>query len=1325
MAPPKMPPCLLLLFLFFTFHLPILASPDPIPQNTTGATLVSRLLGVRQDSLPVGACTKDIPCANEACCNGDTGICGFDKADHCGPKCTSKCGSRAECGPHAATPGQECPIHVCCSKHGFCGTTDEFCGDGCHSNCGQPSKTSPHTTDVRNIVIGYVEGWAFTRRGCAKRDVYKDLRIDSVTHLFVSFGYIEPDSFEIFPMRGVTDENILAITGMKERAPGLKVWVALGGWSFSDNNTDTQGVWADLSSTPQKRVKFLVQLEKFMVYYGFDGVDYDWEYPGAHDRGGNKEDGQNYVELVKATRAYFKDNARGWGISFTAPSSYWYLRHFEIGAMMEHVDFVNLMTYDLFGSWDDQSDWIGPHVYGHTNLTVIKNALGLLWRNGVPANQVNLGLGFYGRTYTLKDAQCDRPGCGFSDPGTAGQCSGEPGYMSYQDIARIRKSSGAPVVTDKKDTIKYFRYDEDQWVSFDDEETIKWKVEFANEQGLRGLFIWAVTQDTAEGTLLDAVLQPDGLGKFRERNGVQTEVDPWETRLGDQCTFSGCGEDCAKGHIELTSIRCDSIDGNASPRKKLCCPFGNAPDPRYCKWRGNKNGGIYCGDKPWGTSPSRGPRKCVDGEQFVVSDKWFVNDQGGDEECSHTEADYCCETHREDVCAWSNTCTPLGAAFTCSQAGRKPLLTKDFSAIALERCDRFKQHLEWDVLCCESSISPQCRWVANMDPDKHCEAECASDELDYGRHDYGGGEDCEDNRWPRNGFYQYGENSNAQHGRLMCCKKDSVRMKTKKLPVPLDHLFDTEIDSTDEQTFDIDIDYDGKGDSSHPNDGSFGWHIMSGPPDQHANLNRRDGSDWAVYGCDETKHEGRQSARIVCTKDKDHNCDRLFLGRVADTVVDMPAHCGPGKYALVVSVEPMHQAHDDDVLAPHLKRRLPVAAQVFNLTFDYGFHRLQGRADNRMKLRIDYSNAKGYWDDVVAAKPGSKKFRRSVGEGEDIHHIVQRDFAGDYKRFLDHSYRLDRRHTPPEELHLLHERWFTDNLPDWVQRLTKINKNVDVLDQRIQKTFVYKILDEKRTCPNGEFAADIRARITADVQTSGVLTLIGDLANLKEFRHSYINFRNKGEVKASLVFHAHGELRLPYMEDTLLGIAPIGASFKIPGIVTIGPEFKLVASVEGRVSVDADARVDFSVAKWDYSQRYPADNDEHIDPDKDEPDKPTFATSNKKGDDGIKFDWHVTAEGLVEMHLIPMVTFGIVFNPKWEVPSTAADLGVDTYLRVHGDAAVGSGQEFQACLASEAGYDVFARITAPTFFGLDLNRKWSLFDDEVSTLPRTTDVVAP
>lgn len=60
---------------------------------------------------------------------------------------------------------------------------------------------------------------------------------------------------------------------------------------------------------------------------------------------------------------------------------------------------------------------------------------------------------------------------------------GQSGYMSYQDIAWVRESVNPSVVTDRENAIKYFRYDDNQWVSFDDEETLRWKVEFANSQG--------------------------------------------------------------------------------------------------------------------------------------------------------------------------------------------------------------------------------------------------------------------------------------------------------------------------------------------------------------------------------------------------------------------------------------------------------------------------------------------------------------------------------------------------------------------------------------------------------------------------------------------------------------------------------------------------------------------------------------------------------------------------------------------------------------------------------------------------------------------------
>nr|AAA34214.1 chitinase [Ulmus americana]AAY82487.1 chitinase [Ulmus americana] len=39
-----------------------------------------------------------------------------------------------QCGSQAG--GAVCPVGLCCSKFGWCGSTNEYCGDGCQSQCG-------------------------------------------------------------------------------------------------------------------------------------------------------------------------------------------------------------------------------------------------------------------------------------------------------------------------------------------------------------------------------------------------------------------------------------------------------------------------------------------------------------------------------------------------------------------------------------------------------------------------------------------------------------------------------------------------------------------------------------------------------------------------------------------------------------------------------------------------------------------------------------------------------------------------------------------------------------------------------------------------------------------------------------------------------------------------------------------------------------------------------------------------------------------------------------------------------------------------------------
>lgn len=83
----------------------------------------------------------------------------------------------------------------------------------------------------------------------------------------------------------------------------------------------------------------------------FHRLDIDWEYPGAPDRGGKPEDTDNYTRLMKTLRQTFNGSPRRLGLSFTIPSSYWYLKWFDLPGLLKYADWTNLMSYDLHGTW--------------------------------------------------------------------------------------------------------------------------------------------------------------------------------------------------------------------------------------------------------------------------------------------------------------------------------------------------------------------------------------------------------------------------------------------------------------------------------------------------------------------------------------------------------------------------------------------------------------------------------------------------------------------------------------------------------------------------------------------------------------------------------------------------------------------------------------------------------------------------------------------------------------------------------------------------------------------------------------------------------------
>jgi len=101
-------------------------------------------------------------------------------------------------------------------------------------------------------------------------------------------------------------------------------------------------------SSPNTRAAFITSAMVYMDQWGFQGIDLDWEYPGALGRGGRElSDTKNFSLLVREMRAAF---GKKYGISVTLSPDYWYLRWFDAKAMEPHMDWFGFMAYDLPGT---------------------------------------------------------------------------------------------------------------------------------------------------------------------------------------------------------------------------------------------------------------------------------------------------------------------------------------------------------------------------------------------------------------------------------------------------------------------------------------------------------------------------------------------------------------------------------------------------------------------------------------------------------------------------------------------------------------------------------------------------------------------------------------------------------------------------------------------------------------------------------------------------------------------------------------------------------------------------------------------------------------
>jgi chitinase len=202
-------------------------------------------------------------------------------------------------------------------------------------------------------------------------------------------------------------------------------------------------------------------------------------------------------------------------LSIPLPGGSYYGEDYIMSSMIQNLDFANIMAYNLHGPWEPvvycSANWndgtpAGSPYHGYSINDAIQYFLN---QNGssLPPEKFNLGVTFAGDEFTLANGDEYSPGSAAIGEGVGGPCTREPGYMAYFEVETlINENAIMTPLFDPVGYCKYFAYDTNQWVGYDDADTLAQKVGLVQKIGLGGISVWAMYAESATGPVLQTAI---------------------------------------------------------------------------------------------------------------------------------------------------------------------------------------------------------------------------------------------------------------------------------------------------------------------------------------------------------------------------------------------------------------------------------------------------------------------------------------------------------------------------------------------------------------------------------------------------------------------------------------------------------------------------------------------------------------------------------------------------------------------------------------------------------------------------------------------------
>ncbi|XP_066149390.1 acidic mammalian chitinase-like [Euwallacea fornicatus] len=333
--------------------------------------------------------------------------------------------------------------------------------------------------DHKKEVVCYYASWALYR---SEEGQFTTENIDPTlcTNIIYSFAGLNLDLqiASLDPNADITQGGFYNFSQIKAQNPCVRTTLAVGGWNEGSLK------YSIMAADEQTREAFAENALKFIAYYGFDGLDLDWEYPTA--RGGIEDDKKNFVSLLKI----LKQKLSPWGfkvsIAVAMENSY-----YDVPSIAEYVDYIHIMAYDVTPADSEVTGLLAP-------LPIISTNVNAWIDKGASASQLILGIPTYARCFNLEDPDDSGIGAKVASNTTCGGIwTNQNGFLAYYEVLEFVKffECEDEILIDSN---VYFSC-QDVWMSYDNKKSLESKCQYVKDTGLGGVMLWSVDTDDFKG----------------------------------------------------------------------------------------------------------------------------------------------------------------------------------------------------------------------------------------------------------------------------------------------------------------------------------------------------------------------------------------------------------------------------------------------------------------------------------------------------------------------------------------------------------------------------------------------------------------------------------------------------------------------------------------------------------------------------------------------------------------------------------------------------------------------------------------------------------